>query len=129
LLTLAAKRGGVFHRKILLKKQIMITEKMPLENENEPSCLGAVSGSVTDKPKIIIIGDCSSGHLAATILALSKNNDVEIVASIQDVKNQMSNDYFAKESLKLKCFDLPPLVELRDKKGNPLELPKSKYHR
>ena len=43
----AAKRGGVFHHKILLKTQIMNTEKMPLENENEPSCLGAVSGSVS----------------------------------------------------------------------------------
>jgi hypothetical protein len=107
----------------------MNTEKRLLENENEPSCLGAVSGSVTDKPKVIVIGCCDAGHIAAITHALSKNNDVEFVASVQDVKNQMSNDYFAKESLKLKCFDLPPLVELRDKKGKPLELPKSKYHR
>ena len=79
---------------------------MNTENTNQdkaPDFLKAsVSGSVTDKPKVIIIGCCDSGQISAITHALSKNNDVEIVESIQDVKNQMSNDYFAKESLKTK---------------------------
>ena len=31
----------------------MNTEKMPLENENEPSCLGVVSGSLSFKEQLL----------------------------------------------------------------------------
>ena len=102
---------------------------MNTDKNNAQFTQSSVSVSVDDAPKVIIVGCGNIGLTAAIAHALSKTNNVEIVASIQDVKNQMGNDYFARESLKLKCFDLPLLTELRDKKGKLFELPKSKYHR
>ncbi|MES2796683.1 MAG: hypothetical protein V4683_11995 [Bacteroidota bacterium] len=81
------------------------------------------------KGNIIIVGCFGRdiGIAAAIHHVISKMQDVAIVSSVQDIKNQQQNDYFAKESLKLKCFDTPPLIELTNKKGKPFDEPKSKY--
>lgn len=91
----------------------------------------SVSVSVADKPKVIIIGGGCIGKttLAEAILMSLPTNDIEIVASVQDIKNQMSNDYFANEPLKIKPIDFPTITEFTDKNGKPFERPKSKYHR
>jgi UDP-N-acetylglucosamine:LPS N-acetylglucosamine transferase len=84
-----------------------------------------------EKPKVVILGGGSFGQttLNEAILMSLPTNDIEIVASVQDIKNQMSEDYFANESLKIKPIDFPTITEFTDKNGKPFERPKSKYHK
>ena len=97
---------------------------------NTQSSQSCVSVSVADKPKVILLG-CDSFAQTTLIEAIrtSLDNDVDIVASVQDIKNKMVNDYFANEPLKIKPIDFPTITEFTDKNGKPFERPKSKYHR
>lgn len=99
---------------------------MNTEENNTQSSQSRVSVSVADKHKVIILG---GGHIGKTTLieAIRKSldNGIDVVASVQDIKNQMRDDYFENEPLKIRpiAFGFP------DINGKPFERPKSKYHR
>ena len=64
----------------------------------------------------------------STVIDRIKEQNSEIVI-VQDTE-QFDNKCFERESITFNCPKImPKLIELYDKKGRPLELPKSKYHK
>lgn len=79
--------------------------------------------------KIVIIGVGSIGFNMIgriTDSLLKENKEIIIVQA----REQFDNKCFEIPSLQLnRINEMPALIELYDKKGKPLELPKSKFHK
>lgn len=74
--------------------------------------------------KVIIIGSGIPSHLELLEMLKKNNHQIEIVVY------QKTECPFDKEPLKLIPVPILPKVQiLYDKKGKPLELPKSKFHK
>lgn len=80
------------------------------------------------KRNIGIIATVGMGSIVSNAIGRIKEQSREII--IVQATEQFDNKCFEREPITLNCRnEMPPLIELYDKKGKPLELPKSKYHK